>query len=185
MKVLVLSGTPKQEGLSASALEKVIAGVQGQGAQAEIISLCALHLSPCRACGEGWGCCREEHVCAFGEDGLTKLQQEIASADALVLLSPVYWGEVSEPMKCALDRLRRCEALRDGGIFKGKPVLLVASPGGSGNGLVTTLAQMERFCQHNHAVVFDMVGLNRRSREYKLSAVQEAAAALVRSMQQG
>ena len=67
----------------------------------------------------------------------------------------------------------------DKGAIAGKPVLLIASPGGSGNGLISCLDQMERLCHHLHANIFDYIGVNRWNRDYKLVAISEAAAAMV------
>jgi len=92
----------------------------------------------------------------------------------------VYWGEMSESAKAFTDRLRRCEATRgDASSLAGKPVLAVAAAGGSGGGSITCLASMERWIQHVRARVFDLIPVNRWSREYKLVAIREAARAMV------
>jgi hypothetical protein len=63
-------------------------------------------------------------------------------------------------------------------VLAGKPVLLVASPGGSGNGMLTCLEQMDRFCRHTGAAIFDYVGINRWNSDYKRAAAFAAAKAL-------
>ncbi|MDR3238063.1 MAG: flavodoxin family protein, partial [Spirochaetia bacterium] len=93
---------------------------------------------------------------------------------------------MAESLKCFLDRLRRCEvdmpllAPRTGqkAALSGKQILLVASPGGSGNGALTCLDQMDRFCRFTGAVVFDYIGINRWNNDYKKSAVYAAAKAM-------
>jgi len=45
--------------------------------------------------------------------------------------------------------------------FSGKQVLLIASPGGRGNGMLSYFEQMYLFCQHAGAVIFDYTGINR------------------------
>ena len=44
--------------------------------------------------------------------------------------------------------------------------------------MVSCFEQMERLCRHLKAEIFDFVGVNRRSREYKLETIRAAAAAL-------
>ena len=178
MKIVILSGTPKTEGLSASCVAAAVAGVEKAGAVAEVVFLCRTSIQRCRVCGDGWGTCRTERVCAFGDDGFSETVKMIADADALVIQTPVYWGEASESLKSFLDRLRRCEALKEKSVLAGKEVLLIAAPGGTGGGLLTCLGQLERAVQHMHGRVFDYIGVNRWNREYKLIAIEAAAEAL-------
>jgi multimeric flavodoxin WrbA len=178
MKVVVLSGTPKFEGLSVSCVAAAVAGAEKAGASVAVIDLCKTAIGRCKVCGDGWGICRNEHVCAYGEDGFNEVSREIAGADALVIQSPVYWGETSEALKSFLDRFRRCEALKEKTALTGKEVLLIAAPGGSGNGLLTCLGQMERAVQNLRGHVFDYIGVNRWNQEYKLRAIEAAAEAL-------
>jgi multimeric flavodoxin WrbA len=179
MKLVILSGNPKNTGLCRSVTDAVIRGAAESGAQIEEITMEGI--TACQVCGEGWGVCLKEHICAFGEDGFTEKQEAVRRADALAIITPVYWSEMAEGLKSFLDRLRRCEnrfGNAGGGALAGKPVLLVASPGGSGNGAVTALGQMERFCQHTEAVVFDFISINRWNSDYKREAARAAARAL-------
>jgi multimeric flavodoxin WrbA len=183
MKVIILSGTPKSDGLCCSCVNAALAGAEKAGADCEVIRLCDYKLIRCAMCGDGWGTCREEHTCIFGGDGFAEIQKKISDADAVILDTPVYWGDMTEVMKAFFDRFRRCEARKgDLGAMAGKSVLLIASPGGSGNGMISCLEQMDRLCRHLYANIFDFVGVNRWNSEYKLVAISEAAAAMVRSV---
>ena len=64
------------------------------------------------------------------------------------------------------------------GVIAGKPILLVASAGGSGRGSLTALEQMERFCDHTGARIFDRISVNRWNSDYKREAAHAAAKAL-------
>ena len=67
------------------------------------------------------GECRPEHECQV-EDDFQALHGRMLQADAYVLVTPVYWGEMSESAKAFADRLRRCEATRgDESGLAGKP----------------------------------------------------------------
>ena len=180
MKVVIIAGTPKKEGLSCATVDAALEGVQDGGAEGEVIRLCNYSLIRCAMCNDGWGTCYDKHTCIYGDDGFSAVQQKLKEADAVILATPVYWGEMTEVMKAFFDRFRRCEATKkEDGALAGKPVLLIASPGGSGNGLLSCQQQMERLCQHLHAKIFDFVGVNRWNKEYKLVAIRAAAEAMV------
>jgi multimeric flavodoxin WrbA len=184
MKVLIITGTPKSEGLCCSCVKAASEGVGRSGADFEVIRLCDEKLNRCAICDEGWGICREEHICRFGGDGFNAIQQKMADADALILVTPVYWGDITEAMKAFFDRFRRCEAMKgEGGAMAGKPVLLVVSPGGSGNGMISALEQLERLCRHLSAKIFDYIGVNRWNQAYKLVTIGAAAQAMAETLQ--
>jgi multimeric flavodoxin WrbA len=138
----------------------------------------------CHVCNDGWGSCRGYHECAFGEDGFNEGQQALKRADAICIITPVYWGEMAEGLKCFLDRFRRCEFGQNGAIA-GKQILLAASPGGSGNGALTCLEQMDRFCRHTGAIIFDLISINRWNHDYKARAAYSAAKALAAGRKAG
>ncbi|MCL2004278.1 MAG: NAD(P)H-dependent oxidoreductase [Oscillospiraceae bacterium] len=178
MKFLILNGSPKKDGLCRSVTREIIRGAADGGAETRELTFEKLQL--CKCCGEGWGVCFSEHRCAFGGDGFDEAQAAVREADALCIISPVYWHEVSEPLKAFLDRLRRCENpfYDNVGSLTGKPVLLAAVPGGSGNGSITCLDQLNRFCAHTKAAVFDLLSVNRWNADYKRAAAYAAAKAM-------
>jgi multimeric flavodoxin WrbA len=178
MNVLVISCSPNDDGLTSACAAAAVEGVLQAGGQAEEVRLNDLQVGLCKACDNGWGPCRSEHECQE-EDDFQPLHARTLQADACVLVTPVYWGEMSESAKAFADRLRRCEAPRgsESGLA-GKPMMAVAAAGGSGNGMITCLLSMERWIDHLRARKFDLIPVNRWSREYKLAAIREAARAM-------
>jgi multimeric flavodoxin WrbA len=179
MNVIVISSSPNRDGLTAACAAAAVEGARQGGAQAEEMRLNDLQVGMCDACDNGWGPCRTDHECQV-EDDFQALHARVLQADALILVTPVYWHEMSESAKAFTDRLRRCEATRgeESGLF-GKPVIAVAAAGGSGNGMITCLHSMERWIEHVRARKFDFVPVNRWNRPYKLAAIREGARALV------
>ena len=177
MNYLIITGNPKNDGLCHMITEQVREGARNGGANVKVLAVDKLER--CRVCGDGWGICLEQHRCAFGEDGFDVAKKMIEEADQICLITPVYWGEMAEGLKCFLDRLRRCEFGEDG-ILTGKQVLLVASPGGSGNGGLSCLEQMDRFCRHTGAIIFDTIQTNRWNNDYKKVAAYSAARAMAK-----
>ena len=174
--MLLISASPNRDGLTAACATAAAEGVTAAGGKAETLFLNEAGVGLCRACERGWGPCREEHRCKT-DDGFGAVHARVGQSDAYGLITPVYWGEMSESAKALCDRLRRCEATRDRGqsMLSGKPVLAVAAAGGSGNGIPTCLLAMDRWIQHVQARTFDLIGVNRWSRDYKLVAIREAA----------
>jgi len=195
MKVLIISGTPKTDGLTCSFVEKANEAVNEAGAEAEVIRLAGMKLTKCKMCGDGWGICRDEHKCIFGdEDGFNELQEKIKKADAFVYLTPVYWGEASEDMKLFMDKLRRCQATKQWddreeeiSFMIKKPSIIVAVAGGGGGGIATTFVGLELAIKHmgghewpmDKDGIFDYIAVNRWNKEYKLTALKEAIKTMV------
>lgn len=178
MKVLVYSSSPNTDGLTAACAHAALDGFREMGIQAESIRVNNFKISSCEACDNGWGTCRESHLCEVLDDFQT-LHDQALKADAYVFVTPVYWGDLSESMKALTDRLRRCEATRgEESGFAGKPVMIVAAAGGSGNGMITCLASLERWIEHVRARKWDFIPVNRWNREYKLKTIQAAAKAM-------
>jgi multimeric flavodoxin WrbA len=167
MKVFVYSSSPNLDGLTAACVRAALEGILQTGNEAEEIRINDLNIGSCEACDDGWGTCQEDHG-------------DTLKADAYVFVTPVYWGDLSESMKAFTDRLRRCEATRgaESGLAN-KPILMVAAAGGSGNGMITCLASLERWIEHVHARKWDFIPINRWNRVYKLEAIRSAAAAMV------
>ena len=179
MKVMIFTSSPNTDGLTAACGNAAKTGAEEAGAQVVVINLNRQKISSCHACGNGWGPCRNKHVCQI-QDDFQALHASMADMDAFVLITPVYWGEMSESAKAFSDRVRRCEAVKkDKTIFEGKPFIAVAAAGGTGNGLTTCLTSIERFLAHVRAEKFDLIGITQKNRVYKLATIQEAAREMV------
>ena len=179
--VVVVSASPNRDGLTAACAGAAVRGAIGAGASAGEIRLNDLDVGRCNVCGNGWGTCRTDHECQV-QDGFQALHERVCRADALVVVTPVYYGELSESAKAFTDRLRRCEATRgDGSSLRGKPVILVAAAGGGGGGggTVTCLLALENWVHHIGARVFDLIPVKRWTRVHKLVAIEAATSAMV------
>jgi multimeric flavodoxin WrbA len=175
---LVISASPNSDGLTAACAAAAMAGFADAGAGAKHTDLCKLNIERCKPCGNGWGTCLKEHRCVL-EDDLADLQADLALAEGVVLITPVYWGEMAERAKAAFDRIRRCEATRgEESALAGTPVIAVAAAGGSGGGITTCLLSMERLVQHTRGQVADLIGVTQRNRGYMVDAIRAAAKTL-------
>ena len=185
MNIMVITSSPNKDGLTAACARAAARGIRSAGGKAEEVRVNDLSIGRCQACNDGWGTCLSEHRCQV-EDDFQALHERLAGVDGLVLVTPVYWGDLSESAKAFTDRLRRCEAVRERSqsVLFENPVIAVAAAGGSGNGMVTCLLSMERWIQHVQARTFDLIPVNRWSRAYKLAAIRAAGKVMVEEFRQ-
>lgn len=180
MKVLIVTSTPNKEGLTAACGEAAQQGVVDGKSRARLVNLNEHEILRCAVCDDGWGPCRKTHRCRL-EDGFADLQRMFDEAEGFAWVTPVYFGEPSETMKAFFDRLRRCEATKGNGeksVVDGKPIVCVAAAGGSGNGAVHCLAEMERLALQLGGTPFDFVPVTRRTREYQTETIHDALVAM-------
>lgn len=179
MKVLIVTASPNKDGLTAACANAAKTGTEQAGAETTLICLNDYDISNCHACGNGWGTCRNEHRCQVTDD-FQKIHKIFCESDAYIVITPVYWGEMSESAKAFFDRLRRNEALKgDQSCAFGKYVISVAAAGGSGNGTISCLASMERLFSHIRAQRFDMIGITRMNREAMLESIKSSTTKMV------
>jgi len=98
-KILILKGSPREHGNSATLADRAAAGAQEAGAEVESIYLHGLDIRACDACD----LCTESGECVI-EDDMTPLYPKLAAADAIVLATPVYWFTFSAQLKLCIDR---------------------------------------------------------------------------------
>jgi multimeric flavodoxin WrbA len=179
MRIVGLNASPNEDGLTATMLAAALAGAAEAGGETETVHLKRLTLLSCRQCGNGWGLCRQEGRCVQ-EDDFADLKARLEAADAIIISTPVYFGEVSEAAKDFLDRLRRCAcAGPQGNALKGKPVIGIAAAGGSGGGIVSCQSILERYFGHLGLRIFDMIPVTRFTRSYKTETARAAGRAMV------
>ncbi len=170
-KLVLIWSTPNTDGLTAAAKDAFLAGVRETDATFEEIHLNRRTIHHCRACGNGWGNCAEEGKCVIDDD-FADIYQKLAEADGFVLVTAVYWKDLTEQMKAFMDRLRRCE--RHSHLLEGRRCFLVACAGGSGLGTIECLHNMEEYLSQMRMRAYDRIPVNRFNREYILPALQPA-----------
>jgi multimeric flavodoxin WrbA len=185
MKVLVLSGSRNRQGKTAQAINAICKGVTEAGGKTETIFLNELKLERCRQCNnEGWGICQNEEQCVIKDD-FAGVMEKVNSTDVVVFANPVYFGDLSESLRCFLERLRRIRfsatmrAMRGApGINpvnqkQGTPAVGYCYAGGSGMGTVTALASMEKVLQTCGFDIVDMIPARRQNLEFKLPLLEQ------------
>ena len=179
MKIAIISSSPNKDGLTAACAAAASEAAVMAGHSPVPVDLNTGNIGACRACNNGWGTCRETRRCQV-LDGFAAAQDTLRECDAYYIVTPVYYGEMSESAKSFLDRLRRCEASgrTQGGHMQGKYWILTAAAGGGGGGTLSCLTSLERLVSHLGGTVFDYIPITRKSRSYKLKTIADAVEAL-------
>ncbi len=100
MKVLLINGSPKKNGNTATGLEEMVKIFEKEGIEAEILQVGGKDIRGCIACGK----CRQLGHCVF-DDIVVEAGKKLAEADGLVIGSPVYYGSANGTLVAFLDRL--------------------------------------------------------------------------------
>lgn len=100
MKVIILNGSPKARGNTATALHEVEQTLQQQGIETEWIHVGHLNIHGCIACNKCW----DTGICAF-DDIVNNLSEKMRHADGLLIGSPVYFASANGTLLSLLDRL--------------------------------------------------------------------------------
>ena len=100
-KILVVIGSPRRNGNSASLAKQVAAGARAAGAKAETVFLQSLNIRPCTACD---ACRRKLKKDCIIKDDMKALYPKMKAADAIVIASPIYWFTISGQTKIFMDR---------------------------------------------------------------------------------
>ena len=105
MKIIALNGSPRKKWNTAILLQKALEGAASQGAKTELIHLYDLNYKGCISCfacktlgGKSYGKC-------IVQDDLAPIFSRIEQADAVLMGSPIYWGDISGEIKSFLERL--------------------------------------------------------------------------------
>ena len=99
-KVLILNGSPKANGCTATALQEMIGIFDAEGIETEVIQLGNKDIRGCISCGK----CSEIGRCVF-DDLVNEVALKFKEADGLVVGSPVYYGSPNGTILSFLDRL--------------------------------------------------------------------------------
>lgn len=109
MKIVMLTGSPHRQGTSALLADEFIAGASSKGHTIIRFDTAFEKVGPCRACYY----CNEHNGECIQQDAMQKILPEVLSADMLVLVTPLYYYNMTAQLKTVIDRMMpRREELR-------------------------------------------------------------------------
>lgn len=105
MKLIAINGSPRKSWNTATLLNHAVEGAASQGAETELIHLYNYNYKGCISCfacklkdGKSYGHCAVQ-------DDLAPILKKIAEADAMIIGSPIYFGDVTGEVRSFLERL--------------------------------------------------------------------------------
>ena len=102
MKVLLINGSPRDNGNTALALSEVAKALNGEGVDTQIINIGKKAVQGCIACGM----CGRQGRCVFRDDLYYNVWRAVKDGiDGLIVGSPVYYGGPNGSLCALLDRL--------------------------------------------------------------------------------
>lgn len=124
-KILVVIGSPRKKGNSATLAQNVIAGAKSAGADVESYYLHWMDIKPCDACE---ACRKNSSRECIIDDDMQELYPKLYEADALVIASPIYYFTVSAQTKLFMDRWYSLGEEKDSAI-NGKQIGIILTYG--------------------------------------------------------
>jgi multimeric flavodoxin WrbA len=99
MKIVAISGSPRLNGNTSYLVDEALKEASRRGIETEKIILNKLNIRPCQSHDD----CASRTSCALQDDA-EKVLNSFASADGIILSSPVYFYNISAQMKIFIDR---------------------------------------------------------------------------------
>ncbi len=102
MKVVAFSGSARKDGNTAILVREVLAPLEQEGIETELVQLAGETIRGCIACYKCYE--RKDRRCAVIGDVVNDCIEKMIDADAVILASPTYFADISAEMKALIDR---------------------------------------------------------------------------------
>ena len=102
MKVVAFNGSARKDGNTAGLIRTVLAVLEDEGIETEMVQLAGKSIHGCTACYQCFE--REDDRCAVDDDDLNECLEKMLNAEGIILGSPTYFADVTAEMKGLIDR---------------------------------------------------------------------------------
>lgn len=137
MRVLGLSGSPRKGGNTDILVQKALEAAKAKGAEVEFIGLAGKDIKGCINCPD----CGKRGECVIDDD-IQGIYPRMEWADAIILGTPIYFGQMTAQTKTLMDRTYFIH--KNGGRLRGKIGGVITVGGRAGHDF-TAVALMEWF----------------------------------------
>lgn len=100
-QVMIVNGSPRKKGNSATLSKQVADGARESGAKVETFFLHSMDIKACTACD---ACRKKLKKDCILKDDMKILYPKLKAADAIVIASPIYWFTIAGQTKVFMDR---------------------------------------------------------------------------------
>lgn len=103
VRLVVINGSPRKRGHTSVLAQRAAEAAAQSGAGVDVISLSGLNIAPCSGCSDSSGKFRCRYGCNI-QDDMQRVYPVLERSDAILVATPVYYGNISGQLKCLLDR---------------------------------------------------------------------------------
>lgn len=143
MRALAINGSHRRGKNTATMLRLVLEELEQGGAGTELLEISDLRIEYCTACNH----CLRKTECRIQDDDVAMVAERMSASDAIILGSPVYFGNVTSRLKALMDRTRWMHMREN--VLDGKLGAAVTHAGLRNGGQEMTQLILERFLQHH------------------------------------
>lgn len=159
-KILLINGSPRKNGQTAALLNifkleiEKISQENPNGTMCNILHLCDYEISHCSGCDS---CLRKPNKCPLSEkDDMQKMEEELVSADAIIMGAPSYFNSPPGIIKDLIDRTRPLKMAKYK--LKDKIFASISSAGLRGGGNVPIHTALMRYALIQGMIVVAAIG---------------------------
>ena len=138
MQVLLVNGSPHQNGCTAAALSEIASSLQNEGVASDFFWIGTKPIGGCVGCYQ----CRTKQRCVF-DDKVNEFVELAARCDGFIFGSPVYFAGMNGSMMSFLDRVFCSAMTLDPHPFRFKPAASIVSARRAGT--TSALDQMNKY----------------------------------------
>ncbi len=140
MKVVAINGSPRKGGNTEIMLNAVLEPIKAAGVETKIIQVGGQNIHGCRGC---WACQKLlNRKCAFNNDIVNDILEDLFSADAIIWGTPSYYSNMTPELKALIDRAG-IVASANGKLFRHKVgAAVIAERRGGGSFIQASIHEM-------------------------------------------
>lgn len=140
---VILVGSPYDQGKCSTAATRIANALRELGNSVALFSCARIAVHGCIGCDQ----CKESFTCIYSDD-LARIFSAIDAADAVLVVSPIYFAGVPSQFKAVLDRFqpyfwKRQQQIEQGRPLPAKRALYVSLVGEGGDPYGTAPAQAQ------------------------------------------
>lgn len=102
MKVVAFNGSPRKEGNTAALIKHVLAELEKEGIETEVVQVGGKRIHGCTACGKCYE--KMDKKCVIDKDIINECIEKMLEADGIILASPTYFADLTPELKALIDR---------------------------------------------------------------------------------
>ena len=114
---VILVGSPYDQGKCSTAATRIADALRELGNHVELFSSARIAVHGCIGCDR----CKENFTCIYSDD-LVRISSALDTADAVLVVSPIYFAGVPSQFKAVLDRFQPYFWKRQQQIEQGRPL---------------------------------------------------------------